>query len=328
MNAIHLLYVENTISRKRGAAQQALTFCFYVQNRTYDKQVEVHWAGEDGAWQILPAAYLAPSGDGGELWLARTWRQSSPTASLPGNVEFTAVYRAGGAESWCKPAPGSPYANARGHFTCQADAGLRLGEGIDLLHVGCQPRLQVDQKTLTVDVAVSSDLAPQEVFVEWSDDGWRTKQRTPCFYARDHWDKAQQSVARNPNQYGVEIWTARLRIRDAYRVEYAVGCTTAAGERWDNNRGRNYSARHADLKVLTLNLHTYQESNQDYKFSQVARAINELDIDLICLQEVGENWNNGQGDWNSNAAKIICERLDRKYHLHTDWAHLGFDRYP
>ena len=103
MNAIHLLYVENTISRKRGVAQQALTFCFYLQNRTYDKQVEVHWAGEDGAWQILPAAYLAPSGDGGELWLARTWRQSSPTASLPGNVEFTAVYRAGGAESWCKP---------------------------------------------------------------------------------------------------------------------------------------------------------------------------------------------------------------------------------
>ena len=106
-----------------------------------------------------------------------------------------------------------------------------------------------------------------------------------------------------------------------------MGCTTPAGERWDNNRGRNYSARHADLKVLTLNLHTYQEDNQDYKFSQIARAINELDIDLICLQEVGENWNGGQGDWNSNAAKIICERLDRHYHLHTDWAHLGFDRY-
>ena len=48
---------------------------------------------------------------------------------------------------------------------------------------------------------------------------------------------------------------------------------------------------------------------------------------MICLQEVGENWNNGLGDWNSNAAKIICERLDHKYHLHADWAHLGFDRY-
>ncbi len=248
MNAIHLLYVENTISRKRGVSQQALAFCFHVQNRTFGKQVEVHWAGEDGAWQILPAAYLAPSGEGGEIWLARTWRQSSPTASLPGNVEFTALYRAGGAESWCKPTPGSRHANVRGHFTCQADAGLRLGEGIDLLQVGYQPRLQVDQKTLTVDVALSSSLAPQEVFVEWSDDGWRTRQRTPCIYARDHWDKAQQSVARNPNQYGVEIWTARLRIRDAYRIEYAVGCTTAAGERWDNNRGQNYSARHADLK--------------------------------------------------------------------------------
>lgn len=56
-------------------------------------------------------------------------------------------------------------------------------------------------------------------------------------------------------------------------------------------------------------------------------AINELDIDLICLQEVAENWNNGDGDWNSNAARIICERLDRRYHLFADWAHLGFDHY-
>jgi maltose 6'-phosphate phosphatase len=327
VNEIQLLYVENTIARKRGVAQQALTFCFYVRNLAYDKQVEVRWTGEDGAWQTVTAAYWAPSGEIGEIWLARTWRQASPAASLPGNVEFVAAYRTGGSEYWCKPAPGSPHANTRGHFTCQADAGLRLGDGLDLLHVGHHPRLQVDQKTLVVDVAIGSTLAPQEVFVEWSDDGWRTKQRTPCFYARDYWDKTQQSVARNPNQYGVQIWTARLRVRDAYRVEYAVGCTTAAGERWDNNRGRNYCTRHADLKVLTLNLHCYQEDNQDYKLSQIARAINELDIDLICLQEVGENWNDGRGDWNSNAAKIICERLDRKYHLHADWAHLGFDRY-
>ena len=209
MNEIQLLYVENTISRKRGVAQQALTFCFYVRNLAYDKQVEVRWTGEDGGWQTLSAAWWSPSGEDGEIWLARTWRQSSPTASLPGNVEFVASYRSGGAEYWCKPTPGTPHANFRGHFTCQADAGLRLGESLDLLHIGHQPRLQLDQKTLTVDVAIGPAVEPQEVFVEWSVDGWRTKQRTPCFYARDHWDKAQQSVARNPNQYGVQIWTAR-----------------------------------------------------------------------------------------------------------------------
>jgi maltose 6'-phosphate phosphatase len=327
VNEIQFLYVENTISRKRGVAQQALTFCFYVRNLAYAKQVEVRWAGEDGVWQTLPAAYWASSGEVGEIWVARTWQLASPETSLPGNIEFVASYRAGSTEYWCKPQAGSSQANARGHFACQADAGLRLGENHNILHVGHHPRLQPDQKTLAVDVAVKASLQPQEVFVEWSDDGWRTKQRTPCHFARDHWDKSQQSNARNPNQYGVHVWSARLRIRDAYRVEYAVGCTTPAGEHWDSNRGRNYCARHADLKVLTLNLHCYQEENQDYKLSQIARAINELDIDLVCLQEVAENWNGGQGDWNSNAAKIICERLDRKYALFADWAHLGFDRY-
>jgi maltose 6'-phosphate phosphatase len=352
MNELQLLYVENTISRRRGVLQQALTFCFYVRNLAYAKEVDVHWAGEDGSWQVLPAAYWTPSGDLGELWLARTWRQASPAAALPGNIEFVAAYRAGPphqrTEYWCKPA--GSLANARGHFTCQADAGLRLGEGIDLHHVNHHPRLQAGQKTLTVDVAVHTNRlpgsasptspagestapaltappAPTEVFVEWSDDGWRTRHRIPCHATPDHWDKTAQSAARNPNHYGAELWTARLRIGDAYRIEYAVGCRTPAGERWDNNRGRNYLARRADLKVLTLNLHTYQEERQDFKFSQIARAINELDIDLVCLQEVGENWNHGGGDWNSNAAKIICERLDRKYHLYTDWSHLGFDRY-
>lgn len=320
VNEIELLYVENVISRKRGVVQQAIFFCLRVRNLAYAKQVEVHWAGEDGAWETLPAMYWGPGGEGSELWLARTWRQATAGASLPGNIEFVAVHRSNGGEYWCKGPQG-------GHFRCQADAGVRLPESVEIQHIGYAPLLQNDQKTLTVDVAVAQSTGAEEVFVEWSDDGWRTKQRTPCQYARDHWDRTQQSNARNPNQYGVQIWSARLRVRDAYRIEYAAGCRTRSGERWDNNRGRNYAARHADFKVLTLNLHCYQEDNQDYKLSQIARAINEEDIDLICFQEVAENWNGGAGDWNSNAARIICERLDRRYHLFTDWAHLGFDRY-
>ncbi len=316
---LQLLYAENVISRKRGAIQQILTFCVRVRNIAYDKQVEIRWAGEDGAWESLFAGYLAPAGAGGEIWLARTSRQASPSASLPGNVEFACALRAAGAEYWVKP--------ERGNYRCEADSGLMLGPACSLVHAGYHPRLQPDQKTLTVDVAVSTALDPQEVFVEWSGDGWRSRQRTPCFAARDHWDRAEQSNARNPNQYGAGIWTGHLRIHDAYAVEYAVGCTTPGGERWDNNQGLNYRVRHAELNILTLNLHCYQEDNQDYKFWQIARAINDLDVDLVCLQEVAENWNDGHGDWGSNAARIVGERLDRPYQLFADWSHLGFGRY-
>ncbi len=48
---------------------------------------------------------------------------------------------------------------------------------------------------------------------------------------------------------------------------------------------------------------------------------------MICLQEVGEPWNDGRGDWNGNAAKIIRDRLGEPYVVCTDWSHLGFGRY-
>jgi maltose 6'-phosphate phosphatase len=33
------------------------------------------------------------------------------------------------------------------------------------------------------------------------------------------------------------------------------------------------------------------------------------DVDLVCLQEVAELWNNGKGDWQTNGARIINQRL-------------------
>jgi maltose 6'-phosphate phosphatase len=128
VNAIELLYVENSIARKRGTVQQALFFCLRVHNLAYAKQVEVHWAGEDGNWETLPAVYWAPGGEGSEIWLARTWRQASASTSLPGNIEFVAVHRSNGAEHWCKP--------PHGHFRCQADAGVRLADGVAVQHIG------------------------------------------------------------------------------------------------------------------------------------------------------------------------------------------------
>ena len=78
---------------------------------------------------------------------------------------------------------------------------------------------------------------------------------------------------------------------------------------------------------MILNLHCYQEDNQDYKFSQIAKAIDEQEADIVCLQEVAEHWNNGEGDWDTNSAKIINDRLRKPYHIVTDWSHLGFDKY-
>jgi len=150
---------------------------------------------------------------------------------------------------------------------------------------------------------------------------------TPCFFNRMHWDKSRRSTARNPNRYDTSVWSAQLKIDDAYRVQYAFGCETRGRTIWDNNFGQNYVASRRRLKILTLNLHCYQEENQEAKFSAIARAINELDIDIVCLQEVGEQVKDGSGDWGSNAAKIIQDQLRQHYYLYTDWSHIGFGKF-
>ena len=108
------------------------------------------------------------------------------------------------------------------------------------------------------------------------------------------------------------------------------------------------------LRVLTLNLHTYQELDtagvpeseltdqlarqriEAYGpiFDRIANGISELDPDLICLQEVGE-WPDGNtdqpnalkfGSSSSNMVHQILSRLpDRRYNYTMDWSHFGWN---
>ncbi len=319
MEAIQLIYAENVISRKKGIPQQELTFFLVVQNLSYNKQVEIRWAGEDGIWQTLSAQYHSGTTENREFWQARTKLQLSSGKSLPGNVQFALHYTVNGQEFWDS--------NEGNNFNIEADSGVCPRKDALIQNVKFRHILQQGQRFCSVSAVVHRSLNPQQVFIEWSTNGWQTTHKTPLVFSREHWDKNLSSNARNPNQYGYSIWSNRIKVGDEFRVEYALGCDTGTKTVWNNNFGKNFTARRDRLKVLALNLHCYQEDNQDYKLSLIARVIQELDIDVVCLQEVAENWNNGQGDWNSNAAKIIRDRLPRHYHVHTDWSHLGFDRY-
>ena len=316
---IRLLRASNTISRHKQRLQQELVFLMTVENIAWDKLVEVHWAGEDGVWRTLRAEYHRPGGKNREIWRARATFNPSEDASLPGDIEFALRYRVLEQDYWDN--------NNSRNFVSNADSGVMLDRHAQLQNVDCNPILKAGQRVYPITLVVGQSLKPRQICVHWTTDNWRTTQVTPCFFRRMRWDKARGSRARNPNRYDTSLWISQLTVGDAFRVEYAIGCETDTGVVWDNNFGQNYLARRERLKILTLNLHCYQEENQDTKFSHIARAIDELDIDVVCLQEVAENWGDGQGDWNSNAARIIRDRLRRQYHLHADWSHLGFDRY-
>ncbi len=319
MDKIQLLYIENVISRKKACVQQILGFFMQVDSLSYDKWIDVLWSGEDGVWQALPAIYHSKLEHGKEYWHAKVEIPLTPAKPLPGNIRVGLRCRTSAAECWDN--------NQGWNYSSEADSGIRIINPIPVQNVGYANRLEHGQKFVPITVAVDGFSDADHVAVHWTIDNWQHTHKTPCHFKRAYWDKEALSNARNPNQYGVAIWKGWLKIGQAFRLQYSI-CVERHGQiYWDNHQGKNYSVSRRPLNVLILNLHCYQEDHQDYKLNKIAKAINDLDVDLVCFQEVAEPWNDGAGDWESNSAKIINDRLVSPYHIHTDWSHLGFDKY-
>jgi hypothetical protein len=133
MNKINLLYAKNVITRKAIVPEQDLSFLVLVDDLAFDKSVDVAWAGEDGVWHTLAAAYHGKAGRNQEYWLARMAFAAATDRSLPGNVQFALRYRVSGAEYWD---------NQQGeNHSLQADSGIMLADKRPLLNVEFGRRL-------------------------------------------------------------------------------------------------------------------------------------------------------------------------------------------
>ncbi|MFZ4539080.1 endonuclease/exonuclease/phosphatase family protein [Propionivibrio sp.] len=319
MDKINLCYAKSLITRKTKVAQQNLSFVVLLEDIAYEKSVDVTWAGEDGVWHTLPAFYHSSVNHNREYWVASMAFPLASDKSLPGNIQFALRYQVADGEYWDN--------NQGENYSIQADSGIMAGHDFPILNTGFECSLPDGERILPIAVAIDSALEAQRVTIHWTSDNWKTTHTSPCRFARNHWDTEHLSNARNPNQYGCQIWNAALQVNDAFRVKYKISYDTPQRVMWDDNFGQNYVIQRPLLKVLILNLHCCQEENQDFKLSQIAKAIDEQDVDIVCLQEVAELWNNGMGDWETNTARIINERLKSPCHLVTDWSHIGFDRY-
>jgi len=319
MEKIKLLYVENIISRKQAHVQQQLSFFMRVENLAYAKQVDVLWSGEEGVLHVLPAQYHSMQGNDKEYWQADVVLPLSTALSLPGNIRFSLRYKVYADEYWDN--------NQGDNYSSEADSGIKLAHNTLIQNIAFANNLTQQQSSIPVTIAIDKSFNANKVSIHWTTNHWQTTQKIRCHFKRNHWDNECASNARNPNQYGVEIWFGVIDDIDAFQLQYSICCENDQQIVWDNNSGNNYSLQREQLKILILNLHCYQEENQDDKFTQIAKAINELDADIVCLQEVAEYWKDGEGDWESNSAKIINDRLVKPFHLHTDWSHLGFDTY-
>ncbi len=317
MNPIHFLYAENTISRRNRTVIQRLVFQVSVQNLGYEKSVDIFWSNEQGDWSTLTAHYVGVHGNDREYWRAEAEFVLDASQGLPGNVAFSCCLRSEGQEYW----------DNRGgaNYAIQADSGVLLNEQ-SLQNVTAHG-FDADSSLIPVRVAVATRYQAKTVRIKWTVDDWKTVQFSDCQLSHRYWDQFLSSNARNPNQHGVQLWEAKIETGCAFSLQYSICAENDHETLWDNNAGYNYALEREHLKVLILNLHCYQEDDQMNKFKQIALAIAEQKVDIVCLQEVAEYWNDGHGDWNSNAARIINDFLPQPFHLHTDWSHLGFDRY-
>lgn len=320
MNKIKLLYVENVITRKTIEAQQKLTFFMQVENIHYYKKVDVLWADEEGISQVLPAEFHSMLGNNSEYWTASITVTLTEEQPLPGNIKFSLRYQVLGKEYVDD--------NKKYNYFSAADSGVKLTNNQLIQNINFQAGLDDNQQSVVISAAVNKSFNASKVVVHWTTDNWQTVNKTSCYLRRNYWDKTFSSNARNPNQYGIQLWAGVINHNNLSKLQYAISCENKLQKIvWDNNQDHNYSFPQAQLKVLILNLHCYQEDNQDYKFTKIAKTINELDIDIVCLQEAAEYWRDGNGDWESNAARIINDRLTKPFYIHYDWSHLGFAKY-
>ncbi len=96
-----------------------------------------------------------------------------------------------------------------------------------------------------------------------------------------------------------------------------------------------HAAGDRGLRVLTLNLHCWQEVDAEAKLMRIAEAIAIHEPDLICFQEVGQHVDapiigerHGATIRADNAALVVAQELERSHGITVDWAwafaHLGF----
>ena len=87
-----------------------------------------------------------------------------------------------------------------------------------------------------------------------------------------------------------------------------------------------------ELLILTVNLHTYQETQQDEKLNLIADLIAKMDVDFIAFQECAQNKSSVLKEGiikEDNMALLISEKIKERhglaYNYSWGWAHYGWD---
>ncbi|MCB9202170.1 MAG: hypothetical protein H6604_03850 [Flavobacteriales bacterium] len=227
----------SSYSSKYGYTTYTKKFKVEVRDLAYDKQVEVFHKMTDGSWKFFPLEYNLSTSEGTEIWQTEIKLNSWET-NVSFAKEFAVRYKVNGAEYWDN--------NFGNDYSLEALNGRFLRNGINLsLHYSAvYPSYDSSgEKTFYLDVDVRNLSPTKDVEVIYTTDNWNSTQVAPLIYQKYLTVGAVQMLI-SPNSFGMEKWTAYVKIPESTeKVDFAVVCKANGQEYWDNNFGKNYTAK-------------------------------------------------------------------------------------
>lgn len=133
-----------------------------------------------------------------------------------------------------------------------------------------------------------------------------------------------------PGDYSIDV-IARSNKGDSVLKSNTV--TVSAEEPLIENMKPNlFKLSDNEYLILTINLHTYQEPEQEEKFDMIVDLIGKMDVDFIAFQECAQNKSSAISEGiirEDNMALVISNRLKEKYNVDYNyvwnWAHYGWN---
>jgi maltose 6'-phosphate phosphatase len=198
----------------------------------------------------------------------------------------------------------------------------------DKVSANQQPQLTVthsaDGLTITVKGgATDTDGTVAEVSIDWGD------QRTEYLSTGEYAAFETSHLYANPATFNI-----RITVRDdsGNTAEAIIPVNVDFKETsLEGIKPGMFKTTAGEYLILTINLHTYQESRQSEKFNMIADVIGKMDIDFIAFQECAQHKDAAihQGIIRKdNMVLIISDRIMEKYQVQYDfawnWAHYGW----
>ncbi|MCX6304484.1 MAG: endonuclease/exonuclease/phosphatase family protein [Bacteroidetes bacterium] len=196
-------------------------------------------------------------------------------------------------------------------------------------HVNQKPALNVSQSAdgLVVTLkgsATDADGTVTDVTIEWGDNAsGHITGNNPADFTVSHAfeDPATYNVVVTARDNSGDTTTRRVAVSPDFKETSLV-----------NIRPGMFKTAANEYLILTLNLHTYQETEQNKKINMITDVIGRMDVDFISFQECAQYKNAVISSGiirANNMALVISDKISEKYHANYhfvwNWSHYGWD---